>query len=353
MPAPKIRTQYDQLGDIARTFGEQAQAWQQTLRSVTQTMEVLQNGDWIGAGATAFYKEMGAEVLPALRRLAEAFSAAQRVTTQINQVLKRAEEEAAAVFRTTPGQGVAGTDGGAGTTLTEKPKATGTGSGTGSGGGGTTARSGASTSKGRLASTAAVLDGTISLKKAPANISLPKTLDKGMRDAWGDSFPGGHEQEQGGLFVRTPDGKYKWLRGSPGDDGSWPPNYEDLGDNTLLGLGHTHPYDATTFASFSDTDISFLFSNEAGAERMMMVQSGKHQYVIARTKEFDAMLATKTPREVRTMIKEMQKLYDKTMTQAEDKGQDFENQIDAAVKAVSDKYQLVYYTGQTGNLQKR
>src|SRR5262249_52428214 len=106
MAAPRVRANYDQLGQVAQKFSQQGDTAQKTLGQLRRQTEVLQAGDWVGAGATAFYAEMNESVLPAVSRLAKALQAAQQVTQQISREMKAAEDGAAACFRGT-GQGSA------------------------------------------------------------------------------------------------------------------------------------------------------------------------------------------------------------------------------------------------------
>lgn len=99
MPAPKVRADHDDLARIASMFGRQSQNSQRALQRIMRAMDTLQGGDWIGKGAQAFYKEMDQDVLPALKRLVEALSLAQRTTRQISQIMQQAEEEAARLLR--------------------------------------------------------------------------------------------------------------------------------------------------------------------------------------------------------------------------------------------------------------
>src|SRR5687767_2452016 len=99
MAVPKVRADYDQLKAAAGQFGGQAQAVASTLKALQRDLTVLEGGDWLGAGATAFYQEMGGQVLPTLKRLAAALEAAQQTTVQINQVMAQAEAEAARWLR--------------------------------------------------------------------------------------------------------------------------------------------------------------------------------------------------------------------------------------------------------------
>jgi WXG100 family type VII secretion target len=324
MPTPRVRADYDALSQITQSFQAQAEATRRTLQSLKRQIQVLEGGDWIGQGATAFYQEMNGAVLPAMQRLGNALETAAQTTQQISQIIKQAEDDAARVLR---GDGAGGAGGGAGGTATATKDAM------------------------------SVLGGATSQKNAPAQIALPSALNNGMQSAWKDSFPGGHEQEQGGILVQTKTGDLKWIRGKAGTAGTWPPNYGDIGDNQFIGLGHTHPYDSGhTDVAFSDVDLSFLFKADPSAkqaEKMMMVQSGEGQFVVARTDEFNKMIAGKSQTDVDTLIAEMKKTYADARKAKKDAGGNFTEQIDAAVKAVSDKYQLVYYKGKSGALHKQ
>lgn len=105
MPAPRVRGDYDALSKIAQGFARQASALEQINRQLMEREATLHSGDWVGKGATAFYREMDGEVMPAMKRLAAALSSASQVTRQIVQILQAAEQEAARVFRV---DGVAG-----------------------------------------------------------------------------------------------------------------------------------------------------------------------------------------------------------------------------------------------------
>ena len=95
----EIRADYDQLEQLANQFANQSQAIQQMLQNVRGSMDPLQSGGWIGRGSDAFFSEMQSEVLPATQRLQEALDEANRVTKQIIQTVKQAEEEASSPFR--------------------------------------------------------------------------------------------------------------------------------------------------------------------------------------------------------------------------------------------------------------
>ncbi len=97
--ADEIRADYDQLQDIASRFANQAQVIQEMLQNVRSHMQPLEDGGWIGRGSDAFFSEMNDEVLPATERLQKALEEASRVTNQIAQTIRQAEEEASGLFK--------------------------------------------------------------------------------------------------------------------------------------------------------------------------------------------------------------------------------------------------------------
>lgn len=187
---------------------------------------------------------------------------------------------------------------------------------------------------------------------APDTIAWPKAMQTGMQQAWDKSLPGGVSQEQGGLLVKDKAGEYAWKAGAPGSSGSFNPNYGDKGkDESLVGVGHTHPYDKSegghTNVSFSGQDLARLVYVE---DRFAAVQSGEGQFLAGRSAEFDKTVAGLDEAGKKKMFDEMKKTYDDTF--AATKGT-FEEKAAAAAKAQSAKYQLPYYSGKGGKLTKQ
>jgi WXG100 family type VII secretion target len=98
MAAETVRSDYDQLKSSASSFKSQADAIDKMNNDVRSAMDTLQSGDWIGEGARKFLAEMNDSVLPTLKRLHAALDQSARVTTQISQVMKQAEEQASSTF---------------------------------------------------------------------------------------------------------------------------------------------------------------------------------------------------------------------------------------------------------------
>src|SRR5215471_13448293 len=99
MAAPKVRADYQSLQKVASSFGDQAGAARQMIGQLQRQVDVLQGGDWVGQGATAFFQEWADQDLPTLQRLAGALESAQQAVSQISQVMQQAEAEAARVLR--------------------------------------------------------------------------------------------------------------------------------------------------------------------------------------------------------------------------------------------------------------
>lgn len=95
----QIQADYQQLEQVSAKFNQQAQAIAQMLQGIKGSMDKLENGGWIGRGSSAFFAEMNNKVLPATQRLQSALSEASRVTKDISNTVKQAEEEASSPFR--------------------------------------------------------------------------------------------------------------------------------------------------------------------------------------------------------------------------------------------------------------
>jgi hypothetical protein len=190
--------------------------------------------------------------------------------------------------------------------------------------------------------------GGVSETAAPLTIKLPKEFSEGLAEAYDESFPGGHSQEQIGLLVQKNDGAYAWKRSAtPGDSGSATPNYSDLGaDERLIAVAHTHPYDKSEGGhkgvSFSADDLFRLVQVD---ERMAIVNAGTKEFVAVKTAEWDTMVSGLDAQGKQDLMDEMEALWDKTFKATNGK---LAVRADAATKAVCEKYHLLYYSGDVG-----
>ena len=118
-----IQADYAALAQIARDFGQQMAAIEDVQGQIQRGYAPLQAGGWLGRGVAAFVNEMDGDVLPAIERLRQALCEGQDVTLAIAEIMRQAEEEAAAPFRTT-GNGSPGGTNGAGAQITGSPGGT-------------------------------------------------------------------------------------------------------------------------------------------------------------------------------------------------------------------------------------
>lgn len=92
--AEMIQVNYEQIEEINKRFGQQADDTGQMVQRLRGVLENLENGGWEGEGSQAFLKRMNDDVLPTLQRLIAGLEEAGLVTGQIAQVFHEAEDEA-------------------------------------------------------------------------------------------------------------------------------------------------------------------------------------------------------------------------------------------------------------------
>ncbi len=93
-----IQAHYDQLETIAGRFKSQAEANADQRSQIVRCVQALQQAGWEGRGAAAFFAEMEEVVFPAMQRLTSALEEAGTTTMRVKNIIRQAEEEAAAVF---------------------------------------------------------------------------------------------------------------------------------------------------------------------------------------------------------------------------------------------------------------
>lgn len=97
--AGKIQCQYQDLGQAANKFKQESDQTRQLYQKVSQCVQQLQGGDWIGKGAQNFFREMNDLVNPGMQRLVNALNDASSATQRIVQAFQQAENEAGGIFR--------------------------------------------------------------------------------------------------------------------------------------------------------------------------------------------------------------------------------------------------------------
>ena len=258
MTAPRVRADYDQLKQTAQAFGGQAEATQKVLQALQRDLEVLQGGDWLGKGATAFYQEMGSQVMPTMKRLANALQTAQQTTLQIQQIVKQAEDEAARWLR--------GDGSGAGAGVVPGP-GPGGGSGSGSGGAGGGSAGGGGAGAATAAQQAAAVDRKLSafsqgtrdlVKKSP-------TLRRQILEAEqkGYSFRTGAAADG---YYTNPDTKTIVIDQPLSDKETVQHLAHEVGHAVTLQTNVIQPTPTTTRDQFVQQNVANLMHNEGEAQ---------------------------------------------------------------------------------------
>jgi type VI secretion system secreted protein VgrG len=179
-------------------------------------------------------------------------------------------------------------------------------------------------------------------KDAPKTVTIPKSVNDELGKLWGDSFPGGKSQEQGGTIVEDDKGNLSVVNTGSGDSGSFMPNRNVPSGQKVIGICHTHPYDESeggyTGVSFSGADIA-IAANEREPD---YVQSGDKQFMIMPTDE--------TPNNVD--YDQLNKDQNARIKELTDSGKSLDEASRIAAKETAQKYKMAYYEGSNGVLDR-
>ncbi|HRE27725.1 MAG TPA: WXG100 family type VII secretion target [Anaerolineales bacterium] len=96
MAHDRVRGNHDELKQISSLFAQEAENTQKSIQDLANRMETLKGGDWIGKGAKQFYNEMDSAVMPAMKRLNKALQQGSKVTKDVANKLREAEQSASA-----------------------------------------------------------------------------------------------------------------------------------------------------------------------------------------------------------------------------------------------------------------
>lgn len=88
-----IRSDKEELAQIARVFAEEGQKWEGVYRQLQTQTRTLEAGAWIGKGARMFQTEMQGEVFQAYQRLISALREASTALNTISRIFDEGEQE--------------------------------------------------------------------------------------------------------------------------------------------------------------------------------------------------------------------------------------------------------------------
>jgi type VI secretion system secreted protein VgrG len=164
-----------------------------------------------------------------------------------------------------------------------------------------------------------------------------------MQGQWGQSFPAGRSQEQGGTLVRDGTGNLQLVNTGGGTTGTFSPNRNVPAGNQTVRVFHTHPYDASegghTNVSLSGGDAGHMINH---GDQVIVAQSGNGQYMFMRTDQ--------TPANVDQAALDRQN--NARIGQLMGTGQSFDQASRSAARETAQQNNLAYYEGQNGTLQR-
>src|SRR5688572_7088062 len=99
----KVQVKYEELESIMAQMRQLADKTAVRDRSLRSQMADLEGGAWLGAAATAHYREMRDEIFPALQRLNDVLGRTADTVDQARMKFMEAEQDAAALFKTDSG----------------------------------------------------------------------------------------------------------------------------------------------------------------------------------------------------------------------------------------------------------
>ncbi len=88
-----IKISFDDTGKVVNTFKQQQDDIGKMLNQLKSATEQLRGGDWIGKGATQFYKDMDDMLLPAVNRLQKAMQGGADHVQKANDIMNKANED--------------------------------------------------------------------------------------------------------------------------------------------------------------------------------------------------------------------------------------------------------------------
>ena len=175
---------------------------------------------------------------------------------------------------------------------------------------------------------------------------FPKDVCDKMNDLMKDSYPGGHSTERGGTLVTDSAGNTQMVNAGAGNNpqsGSFSPNLNVPSGDTVQGVFHTHPYDASegnyTNVSLSGGDAAYMINNH---HSIMVARSGDGLFIYKPTADTpNSVDFTQTNNDQNARIASLVK-----------GGMGFPEASQQAARETADRLHLEYYQGKKCDASK-
>ena len=191
-------------------------------------------------------------------------------------------------------------------------------------------------------STRSALAAPATPQQASARVDL-SPMQSSYDQLWSQSFPNGQSQAHGGTIVADPAGKLSLVNTGGGLSGSFRPTLATGPNQSIVGIFHTHPYDASeggyTGVSLSGGDAAYAINQK---QDVIVAQSGSDQFMYMRTQVSPASVNA-------TALNDAQNAR---IGALQGQGMGFSDASRQAARETAVQYNLAYYEGSNGILNR-
>jgi len=98
MATDKIKLNYDQADQMAKTFKQGAQQLQQTIQEMQNIAQTLEEGALLGRGGQAFVAAIRTNLCPSLKKLSDKYNELERDVHAAIKYMQQADQESKQQF---------------------------------------------------------------------------------------------------------------------------------------------------------------------------------------------------------------------------------------------------------------
>jgi WXG100 family type VII secretion target len=95
----KIKLNYEQAEEMAKTFKEGSAQLQQTMQEMQKLAQMLQEGALLGRGGTEFVSAINGNLCPSIKRMGDKFNELERDVRAAINFMRQADAESKQQFR--------------------------------------------------------------------------------------------------------------------------------------------------------------------------------------------------------------------------------------------------------------
>jgi hypothetical protein len=185
----------------------------------------------------------------------------------------------------------------------------------------------------------------------PSHVRLPKSLVRELDRLWNETVR--KDKEHGGNVVGGRDSyEFRQTHDKHDNQDTYNPDLSNVDGDHHVAIVHTHPTDndSPDYVGFSDVDLAALVDEE---QPLNILRSGTQTYMVARTKEFEALIdKNNDPEKLAELKIAIHQTYKAAYGAEKSAGSGEPSRVEAGVLAVCRKFHLIYYWGQGQDLHR-